>query len=130
MGGYTKDEIRGVAVELGLAVADKPDSQEICFIPDNDYRRFVRERLDEEEGEVVDAAGRVLGTHKGVANYTIGQRQGLGLTTSERVYVTDIDPVQRRIVVGLRPDFFKSRLWWRMCTWCRAALSTCPRKPW
>ncbi len=109
VGGYTKDEIRGVAVELSLAVADKPDSQEICFIPDNDYRRFVRERLEEEEGEVVDADGRVLGTHKGVANYTIGQRQGLGVTTSERVYVTDIDPVQRRVVVGTETGLFQEQ---------------------
>ena len=109
VGGYTKDAIRGIAAELGLPVADKADSQEICFIQDNDYRRFVNERLEQDEGEIVDGEGRVLGAHRGIANFTIGQRQGLGLSTSERVYVTDIDAVRQRVVVGTDAALYREQ---------------------
>jgi len=100
VGEYTKPQIRDLAVQFDLPVADKPDSQEICFIPDNDYRRFISERVVSQPGEMVDTAGRVLGAHRGVASYTVGQRHGLGVASPERLYVTRIDAVDNRVVVG------------------------------
>ncbi len=104
LGGVVKAEVRGLARELGLAVHDKPDSVELCFVPDNDYRRFVREqgRIDELEtaGEIVDVEGRVLGRHAGVHGFTVGQRRGLGIAASRPLYVIKIIPAARRVVVG------------------------------
>ncbi len=81
-------------------MADKPDSQQICFIPDDDYRRFLKERICQEPGELVTADGRVLGQHRGIAYYTIGQRHGLGIASPDRLYVTHIDREANRVVVG------------------------------
>ena len=106
VGQYTKPEIRKIAADLGLAVADKPDSQDICFIPDNDYRSFVAQRVEARPGEIVDGAGNVLGTHRGIAYYTIGQRHGLGVTLPQRLYVTGIDPVRNRVIVGTEEDLY------------------------
>ncbi len=107
VGGYTKDEIRSLAREAGFHLADKVDSQEICFIPDGDYRRFMRKESAPEPGELVDAWGRVVGEHPGIEFYTVGQRRGigvapsaLGLPEAEKVFVTAVDPETRRITVG------------------------------
>ncbi len=100
VGSYTKAEIRALAKELDLPVADKPDSQEICFIPDNDYRRFVTERVHAPAGDIVDLEGEVLGAHRGLTHYTVGQRHGLGLGLPQRLYVTRLDPARNRVVVG------------------------------
>ena len=85
-----KQQVRQIAAELGLRVHDKPDSQEICFVPDDDYKQLVRSRRPETvcPGEVRDSAGNVLGTHDGVAGYTIGQRRGLGIAVGTPIYVT------------------------------------------
>mgnify|MGYP001256511743 CR=1 FL=1 len=101
-GEYTKDEIRAIARELGLGVAAKPDSQEICFIPDNDYRRFLREYRPEAHrpGPIYDVDGNYLGEHQGIAFYTVGQRKGLGVAAGERLYVVRIDPERNAIIVG------------------------------
>ncbi len=105
VGDFRKSEIREIARNLGLKTAEKPESQEICFIPDNDYKRFLATRLPEvvaklQEGEIVDESGTVLGHHKGYPFYTIGQRKGLGLAMPAPVYVTEIDAGSNRIKVG------------------------------
>ncbi|MCK9521371.1 MAG: tRNA 2-thiouridine(34) synthase MnmA, partial [Dehalococcoidia bacterium] len=92
IGGLTKDEVRAHAHRLGLDVAAKPDSVEICFVPGNDYRAFVQQRTRMTPGEMRDADGAVVGEHRGVAAYTIGQRKGLGVAVGEPRYVTGIDP--------------------------------------
>jgi tRNA-specific 2-thiouridylase len=103
VGHLTKEEVRERARALGLVTADKPDSQEICFVPDDDYRGFLRRRDPElfREGQIVDATtGAQLGRHDGLANFTIGQRKGLGLTSGRALYVVDLDPERNTVVVG------------------------------
>jgi tRNA-specific 2-thiouridylase len=105
LGAFDKREVRRLAGELGLAVAEKPDSQDICFVPDGDYAKAVtRLRPDAMvAGEIVDGQGRVLGRHPGIAHFTIGQRRGLGLSGHDTpLFVTQIDAGQARVVVGPR----------------------------
>ncbi|MGI8424972.1 MAG: tRNA 2-thiouridine(34) synthase MnmA [Chloroflexota bacterium] len=104
LGGLPKTETRRLARDLGLPIAEKPESMEICFIPDNKYGGYVTERAPEaaEPGPIVDLSGRYLGQHTGIANYTIGQRKGLGLSTPEPVFVVSIEPERNLVVVG--PD--------------------------
>jgi tRNA-uridine 2-sulfurtransferase len=112
VGGLAKGETRALARRFGLAVADKPDSQDICFVPQGSYARLV-ERLRPETGEpgdIVDAAGRVLGRHRGIAHFTVGQRKGLGIAAAEPLYVLRLDPEQRRVVVGPRAALAETRL--------------------
>jgi tRNA-specific 2-thiouridylase len=113
VGEYHKSDIRRLAAEGGLPVADKPDSQEICFIPDGDYRKFVGERATATPGELVDTAGAALGTHPGIQFFTVGQRRGLGLNgnTSQPMYVVDIDAEANRITVGAEEELLRSQLW-------------------
>jgi tRNA-uridine 2-sulfurtransferase len=106
LGGLTKDEVRGHARRLGLDVAEKPDSVEICFVPGNDYRAFVKERLEMKPGQVVDGDGRVLAEHQGVAAYTVGQRKGLGIAAGEPRYVTGIDAGANIVTIGPEEDLF------------------------
>jgi tRNA-specific 2-thiouridylase len=105
LGDLPKDEVRAIAAELGLEVAAKPDSQDICFVPDGDYAGLVK-RLrpeTEEAGEIVDIEGRVLGRHRGVVHFTVGQRRGIEVGgQKEPLYVVRIEPEQARIVVGPR----------------------------
>src|SRR5687767_12361288 len=102
VGDLTKEEVRETARRLGLLTADKPESQEICFIPDDDYRGFLRRRIPEafRPGPIVDGQGAVLGRHAGLANYTVGQRRGLGLVAARPLYVTALDPARNAVVVG------------------------------
>lgn len=102
LGGYTKPEARQIAEEAGLRVAHKPDSQEICFVEDNDYASFLERYtgVKAPEGEFVDAQGRVLGHHKGITHYTIGQRKGLGVSFGKPMYVTKIDAAHNLITLG------------------------------
>lgn len=102
VGSYTKDEIRKMAKELGLLVAEKPDSQDICFVPDGDYASFIEETTDEgsRPGNFVLSDGSVVGTHKGIIHYTVGQRKGLGLSLGHPVFVLEIRPDTNEIVVG------------------------------
>lgn len=101
LGYYTKKEIRHIAEELDLSVADKPDSQEICFVNTN-YREFLAEKAPNkiEEGPFVDAKGNVIGRHKGIPFYTIGQRRGLGISAGKPLYVIDIDAKNNAVVLG------------------------------
>ncbi len=102
VGDLLKEEVRAVAKETGLPVAEKPESQEICFIPDDDYRRFLMARIPEafRPGPIVDRAGHVLGQHQGLPCYTIGQRKGLGIAAPEPLYVLAIDRARNALIVG------------------------------
>jgi tRNA-specific 2-thiouridylase len=105
LGGLPKDDVRRIAADVGLEVAAKPDSQDICFVPDGDYAGMVKRlRPDTQaEGEIVDLLGRVLGRHRGVVHFTVGQRRGIEIGgQAEPLYVVRIDPAERRIVVGPR----------------------------
>ncbi len=112
VGDRTKDEVRAEARRLGLVTADKPESQEICFIPDNDYRGFLRARDPSmfRPGRIVDRAGTVLGEHGGVANFTVGQKKGLGLATGRALYVVGLDPDTNTVTVGERADLERTQL--------------------
>ena len=113
IGEHSKEEIRRIAAQGDLPVADKPDSQEICFIPDGDYRKFIADRATPKPGEIVDSQGRVLGAHPGIQFFTVGQRRGLGLSGSSGVpmFVTRIDPETNRIVVGIEEELMQITLW-------------------
>ena len=100
IGGFRKHEIRALATELGLPMADKPDSADICFLPTEDYRDFIEQRVPQSAGDIVDSAGDIVGRHRGVAAYTIGQRRGLGIAAGERRFVTQIDPQLNVITIG------------------------------
>jgi tRNA-specific 2-thiouridylase len=105
LGDLPKNEVRSIAAELGLEVAAKPDSQDICFVPDGDYARLVKRLRPETQapGEIVDLDGRVLGTHRGVVHFTVGQRRGIEVGgQKEPLYVVRIEPERARIVVGPR----------------------------
>ncbi|MGI8554373.1 MAG: tRNA 2-thiouridine(34) synthase MnmA [Dehalococcoidia bacterium] len=109
LGEYTKAEVRAIARRLQLPVADKPDSEEICFVPDNNYRNFLRERIEAPAGEMVDSSGQVIGSHEGIVDYTVGQRRGLG-AFGDRRYVIELQPMQNRVVVGSQAELFSNSL--------------------
>lgn len=112
IGDFTKREVRKKAKALGLAVHHRPESQEICFIPDNNYPRFLQQRILEvfEPGPIVDVENRVLGHHKGILHFTIGQRRGLGIAAPHPLYVLAIHPGSRKVVVGENNQLFKKRM--------------------
>ncbi len=107
-----KQEVRRLAADLGLVVHDKPDSQEICFVPDNDYRPLLRTRRPDalRPGNVLDAAGRVLGRHEGVAAYTVGQRRGLRIAAGRPVYVTRLNVLDNTVTLGPRDELLSPGL--------------------
>ena len=112
VGGRTKTEIRDLARQAGLRTADKPDSQEICFITDNDYAAFLDRYRGPQEtvGEFVDTAGNVLGRHRGFHHFTIGQRRGLGMTFGSPRFVVRIEPDTRRVVLGTQDELGQNTL--------------------
>jgi tRNA-uridine 2-sulfurtransferase len=137
VGEYSKDEIRAIAAELTLPVANKPDSQEICFVPDNDYAGFISNYLQEEyldknnvtgdknadknlmdpaalsglaPGNFVNTAGEVIGRHKGLVHYTVGQRKGLGIAMGQPVFVVELRPETNEVVLGNSNEVFSDRL--------------------
>ena len=109
IGEYTKDEVRQIARDIGLVVADKPDSQDICFVPDGDYAKFIRENSDLKikKGNFVDINGNILGKHQGITNYTIGQRKGLGISFGKPMYVSEIRADKNEIVLTDNEGLFK-----------------------
>lgn len=106
VGAYAKDEIRSIAEKIGLLVADKPDSQDICFVPDGDYASFIRKNAgrDIPEGNFVTPDGKILGRHKGIIHYTVGQRKGLGLALGYPAFVLAIRPDTNEVVIGTYED--------------------------
>jgi tRNA-uridine 2-sulfurtransferase len=112
VGGYTKSQIRALAKDRGLPVHDKPDSQEICFVPDDDYLAFVRDRRPDQSssGPIVDESGAQVGDHTGIEAFTIGQRRGLGIAVGSPRYVVQIEPLTRTVTVGRRESLDKAGL--------------------
>ena len=110
VGAYSKDEIRSIAEKIGLIVADKPDSQDICFVPDGDYASFIEDTVREKTGEELPAGnfvtqdGQILGRHKGIVHYTVGQRKGLGLALGHPAFVLEIRPETNEVVIGTYED--------------------------
>ena len=106
VGEYTKDQVREIAEKINLRIANKPDSQDICFVPDGDYASFIEEEAAVKipEGNFVDLDGRVLGRHKGITHYTVGQRKGLGLSLGHPAFVLEIRPDTNEIVIGNNED--------------------------
>lgn len=112
VGEYTKDQIREIADKIGLKVANKPDSQEICFIPDHDYAKFINENSQKqiEPGNFVTKEGKILGKHRGITHYTVGQRKGLNLSMGHPVFVLEIRPDTNEVVIGDGTQVFSDRL--------------------
>jgi len=104
LGEYRKTEVRRIAEERGLAVAYTPESQDICFFPDGNYRGFVRKKVAAKPGDVVDREGAVLGRHEGIMDFTVGQRRGIGVSAPTPLYVTEVRPQANQVVVGRRRD--------------------------
>ena len=114
-----KPQVRGVAASLGLRIASKPDSQDICFVPTGDYRTLI-DRLrpqGRESGDIVHMDGRVLGRHSGITDYTIGQRRGLNVAVGEPLFVVKLDPDNRRVIVGPREALLTARLTLEETNW-------------
>ena len=113
VGGYRKEEIRQLALDSGLITADKPESQDICFIPLGDYREFLRQRASGVPGEIVELDGAVVGTHQGIEYFTVGQRRGLGLphTPGEPRYVVRLEADSNRVVVGPESALYAGETW-------------------
>lgn len=109
-GSYPKSEIRRLATHAGLPNANKPDSQDICFIPTGDYREFLKKRTDERPGDIVDSEGNVLGRHEGIQYFTVGQRRGLGLSGGPPRFVIRLEPDTRRVVVGSQENLYQDTL--------------------
>ena len=133
LGGLTKPQVRELAAELNLPVASKPDSQEICFVPNGDYAAFIEAYFREKgiapgiaSGEVVDTSGRVIGGHAGVHRFTVGQRRGLGIAAREPLYVIATEPATRRVVVGSNDDLLRASLIAKDVNWISIAPITRP----
>ncbi len=112
LGKYTKDQVREIAEKINMVVKSKPDSEEICFVPDNDHGSFIKRRMPDKvvPGNFIDKDGNILGKHKGIVYYTIGQRKGLGIALGKRVFVQKINPETNEITLGDEAGIFKSRL--------------------
>jgi tRNA-specific 2-thiouridylase len=120
VGGLMKDAVRDLARDLELAVADKPDSQEICFVPDGDYAAFIERQSDiapARDGAIVNQSGRLLGRHGGVHRFTVGQRKGLGIALAEPMYVLELRPADQTVVVGPRPQLERTTLTASQVNW-------------
>lgn len=135
LGHMTKPEVREVARQHGLALAEKPDSQEICFIPGGDYKQFLTayleeqgQRLPETAGEMVASDGSVLGHHEGIFNFTVGQRKGLGVSSPTPLYVLQIDPASHRVVVGADEELATTTLRARGLNWIAIPALTAPMR--
>jgi len=117
IGYLNKAEVNRMSVELGLADIFKNESQDICFIPNNNYHSFIREHILSQPGDIVNTEGKILGRHKGLAYYTVGQRQGLGLASDRRLYVLRLDTKSNRLEVGSQDQLFTSRLFASRLSW-------------
>ena len=134
LGGMVKTEVRELARELSLPVAEKNDSQEICFVPNGDYAAFIDAYFHEQgiseaaaEGEIVDTSGRVLGRHAGTHHFTVGQRRGLRVAAGEPLYVIATEPTTQRVLVGRNGDLMRDRLLVRDVNWVSIAATRVPQ---
>ncbi len=135
LGHMTKPEVRAAARTHGLRLAEKPDSQEICFIPGGDYKRFLNAYLEEQgdvvpetAGELVASDGSVVGRHEGISNFTVGQRKGLGVASVSPLYVLNIDPASRRVTVGADEELAAKTLRARRLNWISIATLAGPMR--
>ncbi len=135
LGHMTKPEVREAARRHGLALAEKPDSQEICFVPGGDYKQFITAYLEEQgeassetAGELVAASGEVIGQHAGIHNFTVGQRKGLGVSSASPLYVLNIDPASHRVMVGADAELATRTLRARQLNWVSIAELTGPMR--
>jgi len=135
LGDYTKPQVRELAERLGLAVATKPDSQEICFVPNGDYAAFIDSYFREQglsttpmHGEIVDTAGRVVGEHQGVHHFTVGQRKGLRIAAPEPLYVISTSPADQRVTVGRNEDLLRVRMFTKEVNWVSIAPIQAPAR--
>jgi len=133
LGGFEKQEVRELARDLGLPTAEKPDSQEICFVPNGDYSAFIDAYLQEQgiaredmAGELVTAGGEVLGEHSGVHKFTVGQRRGLGIAAGEPLYVISTEPSTRRVVIGKSGDLLRATMNVKDVNWISIAPPAAP----
>ena len=121
LGDFSKVETRTLAEKLNLPVADKPDSQEICFVPNDDYKNFIATRKPDSQalqaGEIISSDGKILGNHHGVANYTIGQRKGLGIAAPNPLYVTKLDVANKKVIVDTNDKLFSTTLTANQAHW-------------
>ena len=130
IGERTKEEVRAEARRFGLRVADKPESQDACFLHEKDYRTYLSEQgIEAEGGEIVDEKGKLLGRHPGIHAFTIGQRNGVGVAVGKPVYVTAIDVKQNRLVIGPRESLARREIWVDRMNWVSEELSEGDSKP-
>jgi tRNA-specific 2-thiouridylase len=135
LGEYTKPQVRELARELGIPVAEKPDSQEICFVPNGDYAAFIdayfREQgvaPQETQGDIVNTDGRVLGEHAGVHHFTVGQRRGLRIAAGEPLYVIATKPAEHQVIVGRNEDLLRATLSAKEVNWISVAAIQAPTR--
>ena len=128
LGGMQKPEVRALARELQIPTADKPDSQEICFVPNGDYAAFIDAYFDEQgtsrqdlAGELITADGQVVGEHSGVHHFTVGQRRGLKVAAGEPLYVISTEPATRRVIIGRSDDLLRSKMYVNQVNWISIA---------
>jgi len=126
IGNLHKAEVRRLAAKLGLPSSSKHESQDVCFIPDNDYRSFVARHIPLKSGDIIDTKDKVLGKHKGLALYTVGQHQGLGLASDERLYVLKLDASSNRLVVGTEDELSGNMLFASKLSWVAGEAPTKP----
>ena len=120
-----KGEVRRIAAELGIVVAQKDDSQDICFIPDGDYIGFLeRSAVESTPGDFVLTDGRVIGRHQGIHRYTVGQRRGMGIAWSEPLYVISIEPENNRVIVGTERELYHDGFTMDKCNWLQSPLQS------
>ena len=119
LGSYTKDETRKLAKKYNLNTSDKPESQDICFVPNGNYSEIIKKLKPESylEGEIVDLSGNKLGTHNGIINFTIGQRKGIGISNNKPLYVIKIDPITNKVIVGEKEDLKSTKLKVKELNW-------------
>jgi tRNA-specific 2-thiouridylase len=135
LGEYTKPQVRELARDLGIPVAEKPDSQEICFVPNADYADFIYAYFREQglspretRGEIVNTEGRVLGEHEGVHHFTVGQRRGLRVAAGEPLYVISTDPARQQVIVGRNEDLLRAALTTKEVNWISVASIQAPTR--
>jgi tRNA-specific 2-thiouridylase len=133
LGGLQKAEVRELARELGIVTAEKPDSQEICFVPNGDYAAFIESYFREQgiasgvtAGELVTTDGRIVGEHAGVHHFTVGQRRGIGISALEPLYVIETKPSERRVVIGRNDELLKSSMTVKDVNWISIAAPDAP----